>query len=240
MIAVNQRLREQRRQSRRFILAKVGECLYRSECGSYFAVVKHLGRQHRRSLQTKDRGIAGKKLGEFRQKLNGLAPAADHAALTFEEIARGWLAAISVHLKESTHSRRVDMVRYVARSFRGKAASKISRLDCEHWATRRCKQVRSRTFNSELETMKLVFNYAIEHGLTNQWIVHVQPARTPPQRHGGERESEETSISGVSLRSPPDIKETSTGRDVRARTVPSDRTNGSFGDNSQADRKSVV
>jgi integrase len=166
MIAINQRLQIQRCPSRRFVLTKVGECLYRSECGSYFAVVKHLGRQHRKSLQTKDRGIAAKKLVEFRQKLNGLAPAADHAAaLTFEEIARGWLAAISVHLKESTHSRRVDMVRYVARSFKRKAASKISRLDCEKWATRRCKQVKGRTFNSELETMKLVFNYGIAHGL---------------------------------------------------------------------------
>lgn len=71
--------------------------------------------------------------------------------------------------------------------------------------------------------------------ITNQWLVHVQPVRTPPQRHGGDRESEETRISGVSLRSPPDIKETSTGRDVRAGTVPSDRTNGSVGDNSQAE-----
>jgi hypothetical protein len=78
MIAINQRIREQRRQSRRFVLSKVGECLYRSECGSYFAVVKHTGRQHRRSLQTKDRGIAAKKLVEFRQKLNGLAPAANY------------------------------------------------------------------------------------------------------------------------------------------------------------------
>jgi hypothetical protein len=75
--------------------------------------------------------------------------------------------------------------------------------------------------------------------ITNQWLVHVQPVRTPRQRHGGDRESEETSISGVSLRSPPDIKETSTGRDVRARTVPSDRTSGSFGDNSQDRAKDV-
>src|SRR5271169_5618083 len=64
------------RHSRRFPLSKVGECLYRSECGSYFAVVKHLGKQHRKSLQTTNRGIAVKKLGEFRQKLRHLAPAA--------------------------------------------------------------------------------------------------------------------------------------------------------------------
>jgi hypothetical protein len=72
MIAVNRN----RPQTRHFVLTKVGECLYRSECGSYFAVVKHLGKQHRKSLQTKHRNIAAKKLGEFRQKLRHLAPAA--------------------------------------------------------------------------------------------------------------------------------------------------------------------
>src|SRR5580700_9074126 len=68
MVAVN-RIRPQ---SRRFILTKVGECLYRSEAGSYFAVVKHQGKQHRKCLQTKDRSIAAKTLGKFRPKLRGL------------------------------------------------------------------------------------------------------------------------------------------------------------------------
>jgi hypothetical protein len=54
MIAVNQSLRTNRRPSRRFVLTKVGECLYRSQAGTYFAVVKHRGKQHRKSLQTKD------------------------------------------------------------------------------------------------------------------------------------------------------------------------------------------
>jgi integrase len=166
MIAINQRIREQRRPSRRFVLAKVGECLYRSECGSYFAVVKHRGRQHRRSLQTKDRAIAAKKLVEFRQKLNGLAPAAGHAAaLTFEEIARRWLDAIEVHLKPTTHYRRFGIVKNLLGWFKKRPANKISRLDCERWATRRSKRIRPRTFNSELETLRLVFNYGIEHGL---------------------------------------------------------------------------
>src|SRR6266481_1111933 len=40
MIAINQSVRQQRRHSRRFVLTKVGECLYRSDAGSYFAVIK--------------------------------------------------------------------------------------------------------------------------------------------------------------------------------------------------------
>lgn len=164
MIAVN-RARPLCRQSRRFILSKVGECLYRSECGSYFAVIKHLDKQHRRSLQTKDRGIAAKKLVEFRQKLNGLAPAADHAAITFDQLAKRWLDAIEVHLKPATHYRRFGIVKNLLGWFKKRPANKISRLDCEHWATRRSKKIRPRTFNSELETLQLVFNYGIQHGL---------------------------------------------------------------------------
>src|ERR1017187_4669286 len=169
MIAVSQI-----RQSRRFPLSKVGECLYRSECGSYFGVVKHLGRQHRKSLQTKDRDVAKKRLGEFRQRL--CAPsftdrpptgkAADPAAvITFDQLAKRWLDSVAVHLKPSTHERRCWAVKVVLRRFKKKSANKITKLDCEQWATRRSKQVKGRTFNTELETLNLVFKYGISHGL---------------------------------------------------------------------------
>jgi hypothetical protein len=99
MIAINQSLREQRRPSRRFVLTKVGECLYRSECGSYFAVVKNNGRQHRKCLQTKDRDVARKKLVEFRQQLCAPTPtdrpaAAKAANITFDELAKRWLDSV--------------------------------------------------------------------------------------------------------------------------------------------------
>src|ERR1017187_8755350 len=99
------RLRRQFRQARRFVLTKVGECLYRSKAGSYFGVVKNNGKQHRKSLQTKDRGIAVKKLGEFRQQLcaqtspdHATAKAADPAAaITFDQLAKRWLDFVAVH-----------------------------------------------------------------------------------------------------------------------------------------------
>jgi hypothetical protein len=105
MIAVN-RARVFSRQSRRFVLTKVGECLYRSDCGSYFGVVTHRGKQHRHCLQTKDRDVARKKLGEFRQQL--CAPslpehAADPAAaITFDQLAEQWLEATRYSLKPSS------------------------------------------------------------------------------------------------------------------------------------------
>src|SRR5437016_6570393 len=102
MIAINKCLRMKRRQSRHFLLSKVGECLYRSDCGSYFAVVKHLGKQHRLSLKTTDRNVARKKLAEFRQQLcsppTERPAAAKAAAITFDELAKRWLDAVEVHL----------------------------------------------------------------------------------------------------------------------------------------------
>ena len=162
MIAVRQS-----RQTRRFPLAKVGECLYRSECGTYFGVVKHLGRQHRKSLQTKDRGIAVKKLGEFRQKLRHLAPAAGNipAAVSFGQVATMWLSSIAVHLQKTTYARRFGCINHSLRSFKTKPIGKITLLDCERWATRRSKEVRPRTSNYDLETLRLIFTYAIAHGL---------------------------------------------------------------------------
>src|ERR1039458_7194114 len=87
MIAVN-RVRPFT-QSRRFVLTKVGETLYRSAVGSYFAVIKYQGKQHCHCLKTKDREIARKKLAEYRQQLQG-HPAADNAALSGREVTGRW------------------------------------------------------------------------------------------------------------------------------------------------------
>src|ERR1039458_5479731 len=167
MIAVNQSLRQQRRPSRRFVLAKVGECLYRSEAGTYFAVVKHLGKQHRKSLQTTNRGIAAKKLGEFRQKLRHLAPSTGNipTAISFGQVATMWLESVAIHLQKTTYVRRLYCINASLRIFKPKPIGKITLLDCERWATARSKLVKARTFNCDLETLRLVFNYAISHGL---------------------------------------------------------------------------
>src|ERR1039457_7260962 len=157
MITVNQSLRQQRPQSRHFILTKVGECLYRSECGTYFAVVKHLGKQHRKSLQTTNRGIAVKKLGEFRQKLRHLAPAAGNipTAISFGQVAAMWLESVAIHLQKTTYVRRSFCINASLRTFKTQPIGKITLLDCERWATKRSKLVKGRTFNCDLETLRL-------------------------------------------------------------------------------------
>lgn len=57
------------------------------------------------------------------------------------------------------------MYQRLAPLFKTKPIAKITLLDCEHWATARSKKVKARTFNCDLETMRLVFTYAISHGI---------------------------------------------------------------------------
>ena len=69
------------------VLHRVGECLYRSDAGIYYAVLKIKGKQVRRSLGTADKSIARKKLVELRRLSSRLTP----AAITFEHLTQQYL-----------------------------------------------------------------------------------------------------------------------------------------------------
>jgi hypothetical protein len=139
MIAVST-ARPLRRQYRRFVLRYVGECLYRSDYGSYFAVVKHQGKQHRHCLQTKDRESARRKLAEYHQKLGVQAPAADPVAPTLEKLAGQWLETTRVFLKPSSAKRREYLIAALVPYFQT-AVRRITRVDVEQWAGTRSKKV---------------------------------------------------------------------------------------------------
>ena len=160
MIAVN-RVRPFTQQSRRFVLSKVGECLYRSDVGSYFAIIKHQGKQHRHCLKTKDREIARKKLAEYRQQLQG-HPAADTAALSFGQLSSQWLEATRVYLKPTSAERRKWIIAALSPYF-PMAVRNIRRTEIEQWASIRSKQVKAATFNKELDGLRLMFQFAVEH-----------------------------------------------------------------------------
>ena len=54
--------------------AKVAECLYRNKSSNtYYALVKRNGRQIRKSLKTKDRKLADRRLKDFRQSIDKLS-----------------------------------------------------------------------------------------------------------------------------------------------------------------------
>lgn len=53
---------------------KVGPCLYRYKTGTYYALVKHGGKQIRQSLETTDATLARRKLGKLKANIDKIDP----------------------------------------------------------------------------------------------------------------------------------------------------------------------
>src|SRR5881296_3310265 len=72
------------------VFHKVAENLYRLESsGGYYALVKRAGKQFRRSLKTKDRKLAERRLGDLKAKVGALR-ISDDADLNFRQVANYW------------------------------------------------------------------------------------------------------------------------------------------------------
>src|SRR5206468_7613359 len=87
------------------VFHKVAENLYRLESsGGYYALLKRAGKQFRRSLRTKDRKLAERRLHELRAKVGALQITAD-AKMSFEQTAKLWLETNKHALSSSTIKR---------------------------------------------------------------------------------------------------------------------------------------
>jgi integrase len=158
-------------------LNRVGENLFRSDAsGIYYAIFRRDGKQIRRSLKTGDRKLAERQLKEFRGKVERLTtdqgkslPFAEWSAGEPVELTGGlskrWLDFASLNLKPSSLDRRFRTVKVLAPHFKSKTVASITMLDVERWAAKRIKERSLRTFNMELETLKLVFDYGMQHGI---------------------------------------------------------------------------
>ena len=61
---------------------KAGECLYRNpSSGTYFARVKHRGKEVRRTLDTKNLAVARRKLKDFKRDIERLDPEVERITL---------------------------------------------------------------------------------------------------------------------------------------------------------------
>jgi len=144
---------------------KVGECLYRLEStGGYYALLKRGGKQFRRSLKTRDRKLAERRLGALKQEIANLV-ISDDAKLTFKDIAERWLSSIRHTLKPKSASRLEICIKGMEPFFRGLAIRNIKRQDAERWLTSRGPKIAAQTFNHELGAMRNIFNYAVSLGL---------------------------------------------------------------------------
>jgi integrase len=154
-------------------LVNVGENLYRVQLpgdrpgkptGKYYALIKRGGKQFRRSLKTKDRKLAERRLAALRGKVGHLKISPD-ANFSFEEIAKRWLAVTDHTLKPRTKLRRESALAAVKPYFTGAAIRNIGKAQCEKWLSERGVIKSATTFTQELSLIKNVFSYAIENGL---------------------------------------------------------------------------
>lgn len=141
-------------------LKHVGECLYRSHTGVYYALVKVSGKQIKRSLKTSNEGLAKQRLRIFREKANRLT--GTEQKLAFEGLAKQWLESIKSHLKEKSYERRVTCIKQVMPFFQGHLVRSIGQKEIELWKSHRSQKLSARSFNIEIETLRLVFEYAKE------------------------------------------------------------------------------
>lgn len=145
---------------------KVGECLYRHvTSGIYYALVKRGGKQIRRSLKTKDRQLAQRRLAEFREKVGRLTADAKTGRTTFADLAEQWFATASVRLKPASAARKRLSVRNLAGFFGQTPVRNIVPHDCEEWMRARSPKVAASTFNNERDTLHSILDYAKREGL---------------------------------------------------------------------------
>src|ERR1700683_3738771 len=88
------------------VFHKVAENLYRLESSDgYYALLKRGGKQFRRSLKTKERKLAARRLNDLRAKIGCLKISPD-AKLNFEQAANLWLETNKHALSSNTVKRR--------------------------------------------------------------------------------------------------------------------------------------
>lgn len=136
---------------------KVAECLYRHESSKvYYALVKRAGKQIRRSLKTKDRKLADRRLADFRQKVGQLSLTASASQITFTDLAARWLASLRPTLKASSYARRQTSIAQITPYLGTLSLRQIASRSCEDWAGKRSPEVSASTYNNERDSTNLV------------------------------------------------------------------------------------
>ena len=173
-----------------------GENLYRSDSsGIYYALFKRDGKQIRRSLKTTDKELARRKLAELRRQVNRIT-GDDAKQLPFTEynkgkqkskliggLAKRWLDVAAATLKPRSRQRRETAINQLAPFFRGVTVHNIRRREVENWVKAHHDSDRSaRDFNITRDTLRMILDYAVEHGLLLE-----NPARTLKRRKEGKK-----------------------------------------------------
>ena len=144
---------------------KVDKNLYRRQpTGQYYGFLKRGGKKFKRSLKTRDRKLAERRLAKLKKEVANLSLTED-SDITFENLAKRWLETVKHSLKTSTIKRRLLSIRQLSPFFGGTPVRKISSRQSENWVIKRGKSKAASTFHQELDTMRMIFNFAVEKGL---------------------------------------------------------------------------
>jgi len=120
--------------------------------------------QFRRSLKTKDRKLAERRLNELKEKV-GILQITEDAHGDFGTLADRWLESRKHKLAESTAEWYGYLIKNLSGFFGNTSVRNIAAQDCERWAATGRKTAGTRAFVSEFDTMNAVFQYPIRHGL---------------------------------------------------------------------------
>ena len=163
--------------ARKLVMHRVAENLYRLEpSGGYYALLKRGDKQFRRSLKTKDRKLADRRLAELRAQVGNLT-ISDDARLSFEDIAKRWMDTTRHTLKSSSITRRETCLKNLSPFFRGFSIRNVQAHHCEKWLTDRGSKIAAQTLAHELNVMRAIFDYAVQLGL-----MLTNPARSIKRR----------------------------------------------------------
>ena len=130
----------------------------------YALLKRRMCKQFRRSLKTKDRKLADRRLNDLRAKIGCLKISAD-AKLNFEQTAHLWLETNKHALSSNTVKRRKMYIKGLTPYFRNLPIRNITPQNCDRWVAERGAALASETFVHELDVMKTVFEFALERGL---------------------------------------------------------------------------
>ena len=151
--------------ARKVVFHRVAENLYRLETSrAYYALVKRGDKQFRRSLRTKERKLAERRLKEYRSEVGNLRITED-PFLSFADIAQRGMAVTSPTLKASSALRRAQCIKQLRPSFAGLAIRNIQRQHGERWLTERGPTLAAMSMHREPELRRGVFGYAEKLGL---------------------------------------------------------------------------
>ena len=151
--------------ARKVVFHRVAENLYRLEMtGGYYALLKRGDKQFRRSLKTKDRKLADRRLAEYRAQVANLS-ITDDSKLSFADIAKRWMDTTKHTLKASSITRRETCIANLSPFLKGVTIRNVQVQHCEKWLTERGKKVAPQTMAHELNVLRSILDYGVRLGL---------------------------------------------------------------------------